>query len=481
MTDKEEAMMRITPLILCGGAGTRLWPASREARPKQFLPLFGKRSTFQQTLERVRDTDLFTSPLILTNREHRFLVIEQMQDIGIEGTVVLEPFRQDSGPAIAAGAALVQIQNGEEALVLVLAADHVVTDPEGFRRCCREAVPAAMQGAIVTFGMMPDRPATGYGYICPGEMLEGASPVCHVTRFVEKPDSATAARYIGEGYVWNSGNFLFRADSLIEDYTRFDEESVSSAKDAALKARKDLDFLLLDETAFAATPPRSIDYAVMEKTARAAVLPASFGWSDVGSWGAVWELSSRNEQGNALSGPVHVKEARNNLVLSDHLTTALVGVENLAVIVTQDAVLVGQRDAAAALKALVGELKTERPDLTENGARVYRPWGNYQSLDMGERHQVKRIVVNPGGRLSLQKHHHRSEHWVVVRGTALVTVNDSTKMLHENESVYIPIGAIHRLENPGKIALEIIEVQTGSYLGEDDIIRIEDVYNRQKE
>jgi mannose-1-phosphate guanylyltransferase / mannose-6-phosphate isomerase len=469
--------MLITPLILCGGAGTRLWPSSREARPKQFLPLFGALSTFQDTLKRVSDRSVFSSPIIMTNRDHRFLVAEQMHEMGVQGLIVLEPCRRDSGPAIAAGTALAQRHHGDEALVLVMAADHVVTDPEGFLAACRAASGAAQEGAIVTFGMTPDRPATGYGYIKPGVVLRGL--VKKAERFVEKPDAATAAGYVGEGYVWNSGNFLFRADRLMEEYQQFDAETAEVATQAAHKAKKDLDFLILDEASFAKSKPLSIDYAVMEHTHHAAVLPASFGWSDVGSWDAVWELSAKDEAGNVTQGPVLASEASNNLILSDKLMTAVVGLDNLAVIVTEDAVLVGKRDAASALKTLVGKLKKDHPHLTEHGARVYRPWGSYQSLDIGERHQVKRIMVVPGGRLSLQKHHHRSEHWVVVRGTACVTVDDNVRMLHENESVYLPIGCVHRLENPGKINLEIIEVQTGSYLGEDDIIRLEDVYNRQ--
>lgn len=467
---------RIIPLIMCGGAGTRLWPASREVRPKQFLPLFGTRSTFQDTLLRVSDADLFVRPIIITNAAYRFMVLEQLAEIGIEADVLLEPMRRDSGPAIAAGAAFAQSRD-QDAVVLALAADHVVRDTAAFLEACRAGLTAAESGRIVTFGVKPERAATEYGYISPGAPVSGE--VRAVAKFVEKPDQPTAERYISEGYLWNSGNFMFRASVLLDEYRKYDAASVQTVADAVTKAGRDLSFIILDSDAFAAAKPISIDYAVMEKTERAAVAPVSCGWSDVGSWHAVWELSDKDEQGNAARGTAVFEDSRNCNVVTDKALVALEGVDDLVVVAAQDAILVSRQRDANGLKRLVARLKTVAPEVTEAHIKVHRPWGSYQSVDNGERHQVKRIIVKPGQRLSLQKHYHRSEHWIVVRGAARVTVNETVKTVHENESIYIPMGAVHRLENPGKILLELIEVQTGSYLGEDDIIRIEDDYRRE--
>jgi mannose-1-phosphate guanylyltransferase / mannose-6-phosphate isomerase len=466
---------RIIPLIMCGGAGTRLWPASREVHPKQFLPLFGARSTFQETLLRVSDETLFERPIIITNNAYRFMVLEQLAEIGLDADALLEPMRRDSGPAITAGAAFAQGRDGE-AIVLALAADHVVRDTAAFVAACREGLTAAEAGRIVTFGVQPERAATEYGYICPGDVISGS--VRGVAKFVEKPDAATASDYIKSGYLWNSGNFMFRAATLLDEYRNFDATSVAAVSDAVARAARDLGFLKLDTDAFGSAKAISIDYAVMEKTARAAVVPVSCGWSDVGSWHAVWELSDKDGQGNAARGAAVFEDSRNCSVSTDRALVALEGVDDLVVVATQDAVLVSRQKDANGLKRLVAKLKSFAPEVTENHIKVHRPWGSYQSVDNGERHQVKRIIVKPGERLSLQKHHHRSEHWIVVRGAARVTVNEMVKIVHENESIYIPIGAVHRLENPGKILLELIEVQTGSYLREDDIIRIEDDYQR---
>jgi mannose-1-phosphate guanylyltransferase / mannose-6-phosphate isomerase len=466
---------RIIPLIMCGGAGTRLWPASREVHPKQFLPLFGARSTFQNTMLRVSDAALFARPIVITNKAYRFMVLEQLAEIGLEADVLLEPARRDSGPAIAAGAAFAQTRD-KEAVVLALAADHVVRDTEAFVAACRQGQVAAEAGHIVTFGVEPERAATEYGYISPGDVISGE--VRGVTKFVEKPDPSTAAEYIRAGYFWNSGNFMFRASVLLDEYKNVDADSVQAITDAVLKAGRDLGFITLDADAFGSAKAISIDYAVMEKTSRAAVVPVKCGWSDVGSWHAVWELSDKDGLGNAAQGKAVFEDSRNCNVSTDKALVALEGVDDLVVVATQDAVLVSRQKDANGLKRLVARLKTVAPEVTEDHLKVHRPWGSYQSVDNGERHQVKRIVVKPGGRLSLQKHHHRSEHWIVVRGAARVTVNEQVKTVHENESIYIPIGAVHRLENPGKILLELIEVQTGSYLGEDDIIRIEDDYQR---
>jgi mannose-1-phosphate guanylyltransferase / mannose-6-phosphate isomerase len=462
-------------MIMCGGTGTRLWPASREVRPKQFLPLFGARSTFQDTLLRVSDDGLFERSIIITNAAYRFIVLEQLAEIGIEADVLLEPLRRDSGPAIATGAAFAQVRDND-AVVLALAADHVVRDAAAFIAACRQGLVVAEDGHIVTFGIKPERAATEYGYISPGEAVAGE--VRAVEKFVEKPDQSMAAEYIKSGYLWNSGNFMFRAAVLLDEYRKFDNASVETITAAVTKAGRDLGFVTLDPEAFGSAKAISIDYAVMEKTARAAVVPVSCGWSDVGSWHTVWELSDKDGNGNAARGAAVFEDSRNCNVATDRALVALEGVDDLVVVATQDAVLVSRQKDANGLKRLVAKLKTVAPQVTEEHIKVHRPWGSYQSVDNGDRHQVKRIIVKPGGRLSLQKHHHRAEHWIVVRGTARVTINDDVKTVHENESVYIPMGAVHRLENPGKIMLELIEVQTGSYLGEDDIIRIEDDYRR---
>jgi len=466
---------QIIPLIMCGGAGTRLWPASRENRPKQFLSLFGQHSTFQDTLMRVSDEALFARPIVITNALYRFMVREQLAEIEREADILLEPCRRDSGPAIAAGAAFAASRD-PQAVVLALAADHVVSDADAFVEACRQAVEVAASGRIVTFGIKPERAATEYGYIQPGAAIAG--DVLAVAKFVEKPDEATATTYVRDGFLWNSGNFMFAAGTLLSEYEASDAASVAAAREAVAKAGRDLGFVTLDEESFARATPMSIDYAVMEKTARAAVIPLSCGWSDVGSWHAVWELSPKDDDGNAARGTAVFEGATNCNVASDKALVALEGVDDVVVVATQDAILVSRQKDPTALKRLVAKLKKAQPQVTEDHLKVHRPWGSYQSLDTGDRHQVKRIIVKAGGRLSLQKHHHRSEHWIVVRGAAKVTLDGAESIVHENESIYIPIGATHRLENPGKIPLELIEVQTGSYLGEDDIIRIEDDYRR---
>jgi mannose-1-phosphate guanylyltransferase/mannose-6-phosphate isomerase len=466
----------IVPLIMCGGAGTRLWPASREGRPKQFLRLFGQYSTFQETVRRVRDQSLFGAPIVITNGQYRFLVAEQLAEIDVAADILLEPIRRDSAPAIAAGAAYAKRRGGNP-VVFALAADHIVADTALFLSSCRSARDAAERGYIVTFGVKPDRAAIEYGYICPGPALgEGAYAV---KNFFEKPDVQTASRYIKEGFFWNSGNFMFRADTILDDYRAFEPESADAVAAAVANAGTDLGFVTLAPEPFARARAISIDFAVMENTKRAAVVPASFGWSDVGSWQAVWEIAQRDSSGNAVKGKALFLETSNAYVASDKALVALLGVENLVVIATEDAILVARRDNLAEMKQLVEKIKLAAPQLAEDHLKVHRPWGSYQSLDQGDRYQVKHIVVKPAGRLSLQLHHHRAEHWVVVRGTARVVVGQETKIIHENESIYIPIGSQHRLENPGKIDLELIEVQTGSYLGEDDIVRIEDDYRRK--
>lgn len=469
-------MSLITPLIMCGGAGTRLWPASREAAPKQFIRLLGARSSFQDTVRRVTEASLFAKPVIVTHAAYRHVVLDQLADIGADATVILEPDRRNSGPAIAAGASFIAAQE-PEALILVLAADHVVRDEAAFHAAARAAASCAREeGAIVTFGITPERPDTGYGYIKPGPE-SGRSGVLAVKAFIEKPDAARAREYVAAGYLWNSGNFLFRADALLEEYNRLDPETMAAAGEAVSCARREEDIVILEPGAYSRTRADSIDFAVMEKTERARVAPVSMAWSDIGSWHAVWDLSEKDDDGNAGRGDVIFREATDNYVAARDLV-CLVGVSNLAVIQTRDATLVFDRAKPEALKALVEELREQGRAEVVDHTCVFRPWGSYESIDRGERFQVKRIVVKPGGQLSLQRHFHRAEHWVVVCGTALVTVGDQERLVHENESTFIPLGAVHRLANPGRIPLELIEVQSGSYLGEDDIVRLMDIYNR---
>jgi mannose-1-phosphate guanylyltransferase/mannose-6-phosphate isomerase len=465
----------ITPLIICGGAGTRLWPASRENRPKQFLPLFGPTSTFQETLRRVSDPRFFSRPIIVTNVQYRFLVAEQLAAISVDADILLEPMRRNSGPAIAAGASYAARRH-DDALVVALAADHVIEGPIAFAKACGAAAYAVKDDRIVMFGVRPNRPATEYGYIRPGPLI--APGVFGVEKFAEKPASEAAARYIAEGYLWNSGSFVFRAALLLDEYRRFEPASSAAVSDAVDRARPDIGFMILDRNAFEQAEAKSIDYAVMERTDRAAVMPVSYGWSDVGSWQGVWELSELDAAKNAAQGFAVFVDSRGCYVSTEKQLVTVLGLEDVAVVANDDAILVARRQHSQELKRVVQEVKNRAPKLVEDHLKVHRPWGSYRSVDEGARYQVKRIVVKKGGRLSLQLHHHRAEHWIVVRGTARVTICDTVKMLHENESIYVPIGACHRLENPGKIDLELIEVQTGSYLGEDDIVRIEDDYRR---
>jgi mannose-1-phosphate guanylyltransferase/mannose-6-phosphate isomerase len=467
----------LIPVLMCGGAGTRLWPVSRESMPKQFVPLVGNRSTFQQTLQRIADPKMFARPIVITNTEFRFIVAEQLRDLGVDADIVLEPARRDSGPAVAVAAALAA-RRDPAAIVLILAADHIVRKPEEFLAACRDAAAAAAAGRIVTFGIHPSTPSTNYGYIRPGAKLNGAAALA-VEAFVEKPDAATAARYVADKYLWNSGNFMFRADVMLDEITRLEPAMADAARAAVAEMTQDLDFLRLASEPFGRAPKKSIDYAVMERTKLAAVVPADMGWSDIGSWDAVWDHLEHDANGNAISGHAIVLDSRNSLVHGDDsVLTALVGIDNAVVIATGDAVLVTSRDKTEKVKGLVDQLKAQNRREAVEHRRIYRPWGYYQGVDNGTRYQVKRIVVKSGARLSLQKHFHRAEHWVVVRGTAEITIGENVRSIHENESVYIPIGSVHRLANPGKIALELIEVQVGTYLGEDDIQRLDDVYGR---
>ncbi len=468
------------PVILSGGSGTRLWPLSRKTHPKQFWPLVSDASLLQETCRRT-DGLAERDPVVVCNEAHRFFVAEQLQQAGYQNAdILLEPVGRNTAPAAAVAA--VHLAGEADPVLLVLPADHAIGDLDGFRQALTAGEALARAGHLVTFGIQPHRPETGYGYIKAGAALDGDAGAFQIDRFVEKPDQATAESYLQQGgYYWNSGMFMFRASVFLDELARFEPAMVEAARQAVAGARRDLDFIRLDAAAFETSPADSIDYAVMEKTDRGVVLPIDVGWSDVGAWSALWEIGERDEQGNVTRGDVLALESRNNYLRSEHRLLAVLGVDDLVVVDTPDVVLVTRRDRAQDVKNLVERLSEDQRAETEIHARVYRPWGCYQGIDQADRYQVKRISVKPGARLSLQKHYHRAEHWIVVRGSALVTRGDETFLLTENQSTYIPVGEIHRLENPGKIPLEIIEVQSGAYLGEDDIERLDDEYGRQAE
>ena len=470
-------MNSITPVILSGGSGTRLWPLSREAHPKQFLPVIGAHSLLQATALRLRGLPV-QAPIVVANETHRFLVAEQLQAIGIPaGALLLEPVGRNTAPAIAA-AAFQALAADLEAVLLVMPSDHAITDVAGFQAAVAKALPAAQGGAIVTFGIVPVAPETGFGYI----KAKSGEGVRAIERFVEKPDAASAEAYVASGdYFWNSGMFLFKARAYLDELSKSHPLMVELAETAVAKAVRDADFIRLDRDAFSAMASDSIDYAVMEKTNAGFVLPIRVGWSDVGSWQALWQVAEQDGNGNAHHGEVLALDCRNTLAMGEKRLLALLGLDDIVVVDTDDAVLVAHKDRVQEVKDIVARLKAEqRPQATWH-RKVFRPWGNYDSVDSGARFQVKRIVVKPGAALSLQMHHHRAEHWIVVSGTAQVTCDDKVFMLSENQSTYIPLGSVHRLENPGNIPLELIEVQSGSYLGEDDIVRFEDVYGRSPE
>lgn len=465
----------ITPVLLSGGSGTRLWPMSRTLYPKQLLPLVSDHSMLVETAHRLVGKDLFSAPIIVCNEEHRFIVAEQLRQAEIQPrSIVLEPVGRNSAPAVAIAALLAE----PDELMLIASSDHVVPDIAAYHEAVRIAAAAARAGGIAIFGIVPTHPDTSYGYIDRGEpgFAEGAYKV---SRFVEKPDLATAESYLAAGtFLWNSGMFLFRADRMIEELERFQPEILAACRKAIAAAKTDLDFLRLDEASFRTAPAISIDYAVMEHTAHAAVVPATFRWSDVGSWSSLWELGDKDESGNVMIGDAVAVEVRNSYIRADGRLVAVLGLDDVVVVNTDDAVLVAHRDRVQDVKKVVERLKANNRPEPNIHRLVYRPWGSYQGVDGGERFQVKRITVKPGQKLSLQMHHHRAEHWVVVSGTARVTRDEGEEMVFENQSIYIPMGCRHRVENPGKVPLQLIEVQSGAYLGEDDIVRFEDDYGR---
>jgi mannose-1-phosphate guanylyltransferase/mannose-6-phosphate isomerase len=467
-------MPTIIPVVLSGGSGTRLWPLSRASFPKQFLPLAGERSLIQDTLLRACAATA-APPMVVCSAEHRFMVAEQLRAIGMSqgARIVLEPVARNTAPAVAVAALLAEATDPDASL-LVLAADHAIADVPGFAAAIARA--ATLPDRLVTFGMQPSHAETGYGYIRPGAALSDG--VRAVEAFVEKPDAATAARHVADGYLWNSGSFLFPVRTLLAEFSTHAPAVLEAARAAIAAATTDLDFLRLDQAAFATAPNISIDYAVMEKTARAAVVPAAIGWSDIGSFDALWAIGPKDAAGNVAIGDALVLDSTDTFVRADGMLTAVLGMKDAVVVTSDDAVLVASRERAQDVKKIVDALRARgRKEGTEH-RRMYRPWGFYEGLIQGDRFQVKRIQVTPGAKLSLQKHFHRAEHWVVVKGTAIVTRDAETLMVRETESVYLPLGCVHRMENPGKIPLVLIEVQVGSYTGEDDIVRIEDTYGR---
>jgi len=472
----------IIPVILSGGSGSRLWPMSRALNPKQFLSLFSDKTMLQDTVSRLKGVPELAEPVVVCNEEHRFLVAEQLRDVGIQANkIILEPVGRNTAPAICAAAEYIASQKHEqEPVILILSADHVIINIEAFHQAIETGRRIAEKGHLVTFGIVPDKPETGYGYIRRGEALGNEDESAYrVGEFVEKPDLSTAEHYLDSGeYYWNSGMFMFTSSSILNELDHLSHNIYTAVKQSVANGTKDLDFCRLDAAAFITSPSDSIDYAVMEKTDKAVVVPLDASWNDVGSWSVLWNVKEHDEQGNVFDGDVLSYEVTNSYVHADERMVAVIGMDNCIIVETADAVLVADKDKSQEVKTIVKQLKDSGREEALLHKRVYRPWGSYETLDETSRFKVKRIIVNPGAQLSLQMHHHRAEHWVVVKGTATITCGDKTMVLTEDQSNYIPLGATHRLENPGVIPLEIIEIQTGSYLGEDDIVRFNDSYGR---
>lgn len=466
----------LKPVIMAGGSGTRLWPLSREKYPKQFLPLAGANSMLQQTLQRLEGI-AHQSPVVICNEEHRFLAAEQVRQLGLSDVqILLEPVGRNTAPAVAL-AAIQACQQHSDAVLLVMAADHVFTDLTALQQVIKQAEQLALAGAMVTFGITPTHAETGYGYIQQGQATEHGG--FKVARFVEKPNAALAEQYLQTGqYLWNSGIFVFKASRYLQQLEEFRPDIYQACQEAMQRQTPDLDFIRIDKHAFEQCPAESIDYAVMEKTDAAVVIPLDAGWNDVGGFAALWQISAKDIHGNVCQGDVISQQTHNSLIHSGDKLVATIGIDDLVIINTKDVVLVAHKDQTQQVKDIVNSLKKQGRSEVSLHREVYRPWGKYDAIDSGSRFQVKRITVKPGAKLSVQMHHHRAEHWIVVSGTAKVTINDTEQFLTENQSVYIPITAVHALENPGKVELELIEVQSGSYLGEDDIVRFEDRYGR---
>lgn len=472
--------MTLLPVLLAGGSGTRLWPLSREQFPKQFLPLLNQHSLLQNTARRAAALPSAVAPLAICGEQHRFIVAEQLRDAGIRGAAaLLEPEGRNTAPAAASAAHWAQEKYGPETILFLMAADHVIPDQDAFAAAVKTAMAAAQAGHIVTFGIQPTRPETGFGYIKTGAPLADCDGASHIAAFVEKPPLDRAKSFLAEGgYFWNGGMFMFRADVFIAELQRLEPEIDQVCVDALAKARRDLDFVWLDRESFTRVKNESIDYAVMERTDKAALVPLNAGWDDIGSWDFLGTLPERDARGNVARGDVLVEDSDDSLVHATSRLVALVGTQNLVVVETVDAVLVASRDRLQDVKKIVGKLKAQGRSEAQSRPRVYRPWGWYETVALSDGFQVKRIMVKPGEKLSLQMHHHRAEHWVVVKGMARVTNGEKVFLLAEDESTYIPVGHTHRLENPGRLPLELIEVQSGRYLGEDDIVRFEDIYGR---
>ena len=472
--------MSLVPVVMAGGSGSRLWPLSRQSYPKQFLPLLSERTMLQETCARMDGLDLLP-PLLISGEDHRFIVAEQLRQVGvIPGKIILEPEGRNTAPAVALAAcyALDNAAEGDDPVLLVLAADHAIRSPRSFRDAVAAAMPFAEEGKLVTFGIVPITPETGYGYIKCGEQV-GNGPARVVDTFVEKPGRDIAEGYLAEGgYLWNSGMFLFKASRFLDELATHRPDILAACRSAMANAVVDADFVRPDKSTFLNCPEDSIDYAVMEKTPSAVVVPMDCGWSDVGSWSALWDISDKDAQGNTLKGDVLALDTHNSYVQSDRKLVATVGLRDVVIVESDDAIMVADKSRVQEVKTIVGQLRELNRSEADIHRKVFRPWGYYDSIENGGRFQVKRIFVRPGASLSLQMHHHRAEHWIVVSGTALVTKGDKEFILAENESTFIPIGETHRLKNPGAIPLEMIEVQSGSYLGEDDIVRFEDIYNR---
>ena len=463
------------PVILSGGSGTRLWPLSRGQYPKQFLPLVSNHTMLQETVLRLAGLAGLNAPIAVCNEDHRFMMAEQLWEIGTKpSAIILEPIGKNTAPAVAM-AALSALS--EDDVLLVLPADHVIGNLPAFHQAIGQAAALAEQGFLVTFGIVPNEPETGYGYIRRDAVPQGEA--FKVASFVEKPDLETAKRYLQSGeYFWNSGMFAFTAGTFLKELEKFNPKMLSVCRQALKAAKIDMDFVRLDKSIFSTCPADSIDYAIMEKTDKAVVIPLDADWNDVGSWSALWDVTEKDAFGNAVSGDVMTVDTRNSYIFAEHKLVTVIGVEDLIIVETKDAVMIAGKDRVQDVKQVVEQLKKMGRSEADSHRKVYRPWGHYDSVDGGERHQTKRIVVKPGAKLSLQKHHHRAEHWVVVKGTAMVTKGEEQLLITENESIYIPLGVVHCLENPGVIPLEIVEVQSGSYLGEDDIVRYGDQYGR---